>query len=182
MFLFPGDIDEESSAPEDLAPLSASLPDNSGRKNVELQDHMKHIEEIEAKLHGQFQGSTSYVPGPPASCIHTVKVEHHTRTIETIGRIQSPESADFEQLLEEEEREIEMLKRQLKDNLIKKENYLDVICDEAMKGSPLKKDNGGGGGQGQAKATMKKKDLDPQKKNKLLAALKAIDGNDSFEK
>lgn len=135
-------------------------------------DHKKHIEEIEAKLQGKHLNTNQ---APSTSQIHTVKVEQHTRTIETIGRIQSTETVDFEQLLEQEEMEIEMLQRQLKDNLIKKENYLDEICDEAMKGSPIKKDNS-------CKAPKKKKDIDPQKKTKLLAALKAIDGSDSFEK
>lgn len=89
--------------------------------------------------------------------------------------MQTPDDLDFDEMLEQEEMEIEMLKRQLKDNLIKKENYLDALCDEAMKGSPLKKGN-----TTQSKA--KKKEIDPQKKTKLLAALKAIDGSDSFEK
>lgn len=170
---------EEESSPEDLTPLSASLPDNS-RKHVELMDHKKHIEEIEAKLQGKMQATSQ---GPSSNCIHTVTVEQHTRTIETIGRVQSPDSVDFDQLLEQEELELEMMKRQLKDSMIKKENYLDVICDEMMKGSPLKTEkSSSNSSSNQAQAAKKKKDLDPQKKTKLLAALKAIDGGDSFDK
>lgn len=130
-------------------------------------DHRRHIEEIEAKI----GGGTG----------RNLKVTS-SRTIETIGRIQSPGEADFEQF-EEEQLELEVMKKQLKDNFIKKENYLDAICDDLTKQSPLKKSDVASTKK-VAAAAAPKKNIDPQKKTKLLAALKAIDGGngDSFEK
>lgn len=126
---------------------------------MDIIDHRRHIEEIEAKL-----GKTT--------------ITASTKTIEAIGRILSPGEANFEiDDDDEEQSDLEIMKKNLKDNFVKKENYLDAICDEITKQSPLKTQDT------KAQKKITKKDIDPQKKTKLLAALKAIDGHeDSFEK
>lgn len=64
--------------------------------------------------------------------------------------------------------EFEKFKKEIRDEILKKEALLDTYCDSATRDS--------------TKETVeKKKKIDPKKKVKLLAALKAIDVNDSYD-
>lgn len=65
-------------------------------------------------------------------------------------------------------------------DVLEKEKILDSICDNYTNSSspPVKK---GKGKSLKSPDHISKKTIDPQSKTKLLAALKAIDGNDSFE-
>lgn len=69
--------------------------------------------------------------------------------------------------------EFEKFKKEIRDEIIKKEALLDSFCDGATRDSKetvMKKET-----------AEKKTKIDPKKKVKLLAALKAIDVNDSYD-
>lgn len=69
--------------------------------------------------------------------------------------------------------EFEKFKKEIRDEILKKEALLDTFCDSATRDS---------GKTVLSKETAeKKKKIDPKKKVKLLAALKAIDVNDSYD-
>lgn len=91
---------------------------------------------------------------------------------------QSSDDAVFEVLMKEQQMDLERMKHQLKESTMKHEYFLDQMCDEMTKESPQKSSSKAE----QGIAVKKKKSIDSAKKTKLLAALKAIDGNDSFEK
>lgn len=69
--------------------------------------------------------------------------------------------------------EFEKFKKEIRDEILKKEALLDTFCDSATRDS---------GKTVLTKETVEKKTkIDPKKKVKLLAALKAIDVNDSYD-
>lgn len=69
--------------------------------------------------------------------------------------------------------EFEKFKKEIRDEIFKKEALLDTFCDSAT---------GDSGKTALTKETVEKKTkIDPKKKVKLLAALKAIDVNDSYD-
>lgn len=141
-----------------------SLMPETSRKTIEISDHKKHIEEIEAKMSKCMTLTDNYRDSGQA--------EKSNQLVR--NACQSPDEADFYSIKEDEQIELENMKLRLRENIMNKERFLDIMCDEMTKASPTKKSD-------EFNST-KKRNLDATKKSKLLAALKAIDGNESFEK
>lgn len=159
-------ISAENDFPQ-LPPLQ-----ETSRKNSEILDHKKHIEEIEAKMNKCMQISVGLSTITTTSRRDSGQNKNNKCLV-----TQSSDDAVFQVLMEEQQMDLEHMKDQLKESTMKHEYFLDQMCDEMTKESPQKKV----GDQGSI-VVKKKKSIDSAKKTKLLAALKAIDGNDSFEK
>lgn len=159
----------ESLIDNEFAPLPPLQETTPSRKNSEILDHKKHIEEIEAKMNKCMQISVA------SSSITTTTRRGDSAQTQNKLVTQSSDEAVFAILMKEEQMDLERMKYELKQNQIKKESALDKMCDDMTRESPQKK----AVVEGNMK---KKKSIDSAKKTKLLAALKAIDGNDSFEK
>ncbi|XP_063698062.1 lebercilin-like protein [Culicoides brevitarsis] len=160
------DAFDASSLENEFAPLPP-LHETS-RKNSDIADHKKHIEEIEAKMSKCMQIS---VASSTTTTTTTTKREPGNKVLVA----QSSDEAVFQVLMQEQQMDLERMKHQLKESTMKHEYFLDQMCDEMTKdSSPQKKT--------EVQVVKKKKSIDSAKKTKLLAALKAIDGNESFDK
>lgn len=155
-----------------LPPLQAEP--STTRKNNDILDHKKHIEEIEAKMSKCMQISVGSSTLTTTTSRRDSLQSGATKYLTT----QSSDEAVFQVLMAEEQMDLERMKNQLKESTAKHEYFLDKMCDEMTKESPQKKVLGEQGNI----AVKKKKSFDSAKKTKLLAALKAIDGNDSVDK
>lgn len=77
--------------------------------------------------------------------------------------------------------EIENLKIDYKTEIEKRENILDEICNDFSAASTPTKTKFSVNSKSKMYQNTKKTLIDPKKKSKLLAALKAIDSNESFD-
>lgn len=161
---------------DDFGPLPP-LNDPS-RKNSDILEHQKHIEEIEAKMSKCMQISVASTSSMMSSRRESFGSNSNNNNKVLVA--QSSDEAVFQVLMKEQQMDLERMKNQLKESTMKHEYFLDQMCDEMTKESPQKSVPPPKGDQGIA--VKKKKSIDSAKKSKLLAALKAIDGNDSFEK
>uniref|UniRef100_A0A336LKR4 CSON010102 protein n=1 Tax=Culicoides sonorensis TaxID=179676 RepID=A0A336LKR4_CULSO len=157
------------------------------RKNYEILDHKKHIEEIEAKMNKCMQISVS--SSVTSSRRNSISTNNTNNNNNRRVVAQSSDEAVYQVLMAEEQMDLEQMTHQLSENAFKKEYFLDQMCDEMTKISPQKKviqdqnaNKNNNSNNNNKNENNKKKVIDSAKKNKLLAALKAIDGNESFDK
>ncbi|XP_058053382.1 lebercilin-like protein [Anopheles bellator] len=154
-------------------------PDLSSEKNVsnltEIFEHKAHINEIES--HIRRMGSPITMDGYPS-----IKDSSSVRSSTTKKKSSAPLDTNETDLDSSESgsrssaKELEALKQEMHQNILKKEALLDTFCDEMN-------------GKGQPKAQLnrpkldnsRRTQIDPKKKQNLLEVLKAIDG-DSFDK
>ncbi|XP_052861345.1 uncharacterized protein LOC128268327 [Anopheles cruzii] len=155
-------------------------PDLSSEKNVsnltEIFEHKAHINEIES--HIRRMGSPITMDGYPSiKDSSSVRRSNHKKKPSAILDTNETDLDSSESGSRSSAKELEALKQEMHQNILKKEAMLDTFCDEMN----------GKGAQPKAHLNRPKLDnsrrtqIDPKKKQNLLEVLKAIDG-DSFDK
>ncbi|XP_055614623.1 uncharacterized protein LOC129760965, partial [Uranotaenia lowii] len=155
---------QEVSYEDDYEPDSS--PEKMCGKMADIFDHKVHINELEEQIRN--------LGGPLMN--GSSKKHHKTSVVKKSSSSSSdPDSSPNASRDSTTSRELESMKREIRENIMKKECLLDTFCDEINgKDSTPNKSN-------RLKDNPKRSQIDPRKKKNLLEALKAIDG-DSYEK